>query len=301
MSADLQPIFTSPAGAEAVARRYREVLAAWPVPAAELRVPTRAGETFVLVSGPADAPPVVLLHGSAANAAAWLDDVAVWAQQFRLYAVDVIGHPGFSAPARPPYAGDAHSAWLAEVMDGLGIARAAFVGTSLGGWLAVDHALRRPERVEALVLIVPGGIGRERMSMARILLTVLPLRLFGAPGRRASMRRLLGPPPTRDSAAVRTIGELFELVNRHFRHRFDPLPRFGDDDLARLTQPTLLVVGLEDPMLDSAESIARLTRLARDVETIALPDAGHVLFGQTRAIADFLERRLGGRAGRGVT
>ena len=52
-------------------QRYREHLDAWPVPHEELRVATGAGETFVVVSGPVDAPPLVLLHGSGANTSTW--------------------------------------------------------------------------------------------------------------------------------------------------------------------------------------------------------------------------------------
>jgi pimeloyl-ACP methyl ester carboxylesterase len=51
-------------------------------------------ETFVVSCGPADAPPVVMLQGSGANAAMWLPDVEAYAQRLRLYAVDAIGEPG---------------------------------------------------------------------------------------------------------------------------------------------------------------------------------------------------------------
>ena len=98
----MTPIYTSPDGARAVEQRYRELLDGWPVPADHLRVPTREGETFVVASGRADAPPLVLLHGSGSNALMWAPDVAAWSERFRVYAVDLIGEPGLSAPARPP-------------------------------------------------------------------------------------------------------------------------------------------------------------------------------------------------------
>src|SRR5690606_15033670 len=89
-------IYTSQAGARAVEETYRRLLAGWPVPAEHLRVPTREGETFVVASGPPDAPPLVLLHGSGSNASMWAPDVAAWSERFRVYAVDVIGEPGRS-------------------------------------------------------------------------------------------------------------------------------------------------------------------------------------------------------------
>ena len=52
-------------------------------------------------------------------------------------------------------------------MAGLGLMRAAFVGLSLGSWLALDYASRRPDRVERLALICPAGIGRQKNFLAK--------------------------------------------------------------------------------------------------------------------------------------
>ncbi len=61
-------------------------------------------------------------------------------------------------------------------MAGLGVARAPFVGASLGGWLAVDYTVRRPARVERLALLVPGGIGRQKHAAV---LATATARRFG--------------------------------------------------------------------------------------------------------------------------
>src|SRR5512139_3195860 len=133
----MSTIYKSAEGATAVRNAYRDVLRRWPVPNEQLTVPTRQGETFVIAGGPPDAPPVILLHGSTANSSAWMGDVAAWSERLRVYAVDVIGEPGLSAPARPVMASDAYAGWLDDVLDGLGLGleRAAVVGMSLGGWL----------------------------------------------------------------------------------------------------------------------------------------------------------------------
>jgi pimeloyl-ACP methyl ester carboxylesterase len=95
-------IYRSESAAAAVEALYRDVLDRWPVPKAELHLPTCRGRTFVLACGPKSAPPVLLLHGAQANSAAWLPDIALWASRFRLYAVDMIGEPGFSERREPP-------------------------------------------------------------------------------------------------------------------------------------------------------------------------------------------------------
>ncbi|MFD0453862.1 alpha/beta fold hydrolase [Rhodococcus aetherivorans] len=74
------------------------------------------------------------------------------------------------------------------MLEGLGVTSAAIVGVSLGGWMAVDYATRRPERVTRLVLLCPGGLGRQRMGW---LVKAMFLRLFGRRGH--SVRRPSSP------------------------------------------------------------------------------------------------------------
>jgi pimeloyl-ACP methyl ester carboxylesterase len=155
-------IYKTEAGEREILRRYEQILANWPVPAEHRRVPTREGDMFVLVCGPVEAPPLLLLHGSGSNAAMWMGDVPTWAKHFRVHVVDMIGEPGLYAPSRPPLDSTAYALWLDDVLDHLGLEHVAITGASLGGWLALDYATRRPDRVERLALLCPGGVGRQK-------------------------------------------------------------------------------------------------------------------------------------------
>ena len=197
----------------------------------------------------------MLLHGSGANSVMWMGDVAAWATQFRVYSVDVIGEPGLSAPARPALDSDAHALWLDDVLRELALARASFVGLSLGGWLALDYAIRRPERVERLALLCPGGVGRQRPSF---LWKVLPLLLLGRWGRRRAMALALGATEAPTTPAARAFGDYFALIHTHFRPRRDRLPVFSDAALRGLAMPVLAIAGGRDALLDSLETKRRL-------------------------------------------
>lgn len=273
-------IYKSPAGQAAVEAFYRRALDRWPVPKREVVVPTRHGDTFVVVSGDERATPIVLLHGSGANAAVWLRDVVGWSRDFRVHAVDVIGEPGFSAPSRPPLSTAEHAAWLDEVLDRLGIVAASFVGVSLGGWLALDFAVRRPARVVSLSLLSPSGIGSvNRLAVVKAAM----LLMLGRWGLRRSLSSVAG-----GATMPRGASEFVTVVFQHFRPRFEPIPLRTDAELAALTMPLQVIVGANDTLIRSAETRERVRRLVPNAHLTYLEGAGHLLPPQTEAVAAFL-------------
>ncbi|WP_436763774.1 alpha/beta fold hydrolase [Streptosporangium sp. V21-05] len=275
-------IYKSEAGERELRDHYRQVLDAWPVPAEHVRVPTREGETFVLVSGPRDAPPLVLLHGSGANTSMWRGDVATWSRHFRTYAVDLVGEPGLSAPSRPALDSDAVSLWLDDVLEGLGITGGAFAGTSLGGWTALDYAIRRPGRVTRLALICPGGVGRQKVGWILKALLTRPFRRGG--GLRESAMAVAGLDGERDRQALDAV----VLTFTHFNPRREKLPVFPDEALRGLTMPVLVIVGGRDAMFDSRQSARRVRECVPHATVNLLPEAGHAIFGQAGPVAEFL-------------
>ncbi len=284
-------IYKSGLGEHAVRYRYLQLLKHWPVPSERLRVPTREGETHVIASGPKGAPPLVLLHGASFNSVGWMGDVAAWSERFRVYAVDIIGQAGLSAAKRPRYDSQGYTLWLDDVLNGLSVSAASFVGLSLGGWIALDYGIRRPQRCRSLVLLAPAGIGRERMSAFKLLFVILPLLSMGRWGRRKAMDMILGPRPTSGRGAA-AVEDFLSLIAKHFRQNRAKPRRFEDAELAGLAMPILLIVGGRDPVIDSDESKARLERTAKNVTVHYLPEVGHAVLGQTRLILDFLTGHL---------
>ncbi|MEV6070706.1 alpha/beta fold hydrolase [Nocardia sp. NPDC052001] len=275
------PIYKSAAGQAAIRERYREVLRDWPVPAEQRTIPTREGDTFVLVSGPEAAPPVVLLHGSGANSGTWRGDIPSWARHFRVYAVDLVGEPGGSAPSRPKLGTEAIALWLDDVLAGLGLSETAVVGMSLGGWHALDYAIRRPERVTALALLCPGGIGKQRYGW---LLEAIVPRLLGRRDLRGSAQATTGL----YGAELEPILDDIVLTFTHFKPRTERLPRFTDEQLRGLPMPVLAIVGDQDAMLDSAETARRIRASVPDATVLMLPGVGHAILGQTDPVLNFL-------------
>jgi pimeloyl-ACP methyl ester carboxylesterase len=281
-------IYKSEAGRKAVEEQYRRLLQRWPVACEHRFVSTRQGDTFVVASGDPSALPVVLFHGSGTNSASWIRDVAAWAQHYRVYAVDLIGEPGLSAPSRPPLSSPAYAEWLDDVWAGLRLERASIVGISLGGWLGLDFAIRRPARVSSLSLISPSGIGRQRHLA---LLKIGALRVCGTWGLLQSLAFVTG----RTGALPEPVVDALLVVFRNFRPRMERIPRCTNADLASLPMPVQVVVGSDDVLLDSRDTRERIEEHVRDATVVYVRHAGHVLPPQTERVSEFLKHAL--RAG----
>jgi pimeloyl-ACP methyl ester carboxylesterase len=283
----MHSIYRSENGKQSLAQRYREFFEFWPQGTRQIRVPTRQGETFVVSCGSDDGPPLVLLHGAGSNSAMWITDAVSWSAHFKIYAIDIIGEPGFSAETRPPLDSDAHAEWLDDVLQGLGIQRFSLVGMSLGGWLALDFAARQPSRVDRMALIVPGGIGRQRVGF---LFKVLPLMLLGDWGRKKALDLVVGgrQSSSADARGQQSYRNFMALVQRHFRPRMERLPIFCNEALHKLTMPVLVVLGAKDVILDSADTKRRLEEHAPSAEICFLAEVGHGVFGERERMFRFL-------------
>lgn len=105
-------------------------------------------------AAPADADHVVLVHGLIVSGRYMVPTLRALASDFRVAAPDLPGF-GMSYGAREIFDIPQLTDWLRRWMDAAGIARAALLGNSLGCQIAVEMAVRHPERVTRLVLTGP--------------------------------------------------------------------------------------------------------------------------------------------------
>ena len=282
----LGKVFWSDAGRMLVHERYRSMLASWPTPHAQLRIPTCEGETFVLACGPERAPPLVLFHGGMTTSIMWSRSASAWSEHFRLFAVDLIGEPGFSAASRPSMTSDGYARWLDDVWNALGIESASVVGASLGGWLGLDYAIRRAARVGSLALLAPAGVGRVRLSF---LLRAGRRLLMGPWGHRRALNLDMGFDPSEEmNVEGQAFVDFLRLAQRHYVARTKPIPTFSDRMLRKVTMPVMAIVGGKDAILDSDETERRLKACVPHVQVEYLSEAGHGLVDSTPSVLEFL-------------
>ena len=118
---------------------------------------TQVGDCNVYyeVSGQGD--PLILVHGTGADAKSFEDMVPLLNKEFKVYAYDMRGFGNTVRPREVPLSDDLWADDLAALMGKLDIKKAALAGWSLGGIVIMNFALRYPDMVSQLVLIGSGS------------------------------------------------------------------------------------------------------------------------------------------------
>ncbi|NUT47233.1 MAG: 3-oxoadipate enol-lactonase [Saccharothrix sp.] len=104
------------------------------------------------LSGPSDAPVVVLGNSLGTTTTLWDRQLPVLHRRFRVLRYDHRGHGGSAAPGGP-YRVDDLADDVLELLDALGLHRVSFCGVSMGGMVGMWLAGHAPERIERLVLV----------------------------------------------------------------------------------------------------------------------------------------------------
>lgn len=149
------PVFKSAKAEVRMLAAYEKAMNLWPIPYEQHDIATQYGSTHVIVSGPQNAPPLILLHCALMTSAIWSPIIEVLSRNHRTYAVDVIGDVGKTVPSNPPKTERDLANWMVEVYDGFGIEKASVLAWSFGGFVATNFAINEPARVIKLGLLAP--------------------------------------------------------------------------------------------------------------------------------------------------
>ena len=116
----------------------------------------RAGKLRISTLSMGEGPDVLLLHGLGAAKSSFFDTAAALSRDgYRVHALDLPGFGSSSKPARASYGPAFFAETVVRVMDELEIEQAHLVGNSMGGRVAIEVGLTRPERVGGLALLCP--------------------------------------------------------------------------------------------------------------------------------------------------
>ncbi|MEO8526156.1 MAG: alpha/beta hydrolase [Caldimonas sp.] len=258
-------------------------------------------EAYVYTGGkPFDAtlPVVVFVHGAMNDHSVWTLLARWFAHHgFAVLAVDLPGH-GRSDGA-PLESVEAIADWLLALLDAAGVARAAFVGHSMGSLIALEAAARAPDRATGLIMIGPA----YPMAVSPALLESARLDPFAAidnvnvfsHSTNAAKPSYPGP-GTWLHGSSRALMRRLQLAQRDanlFLTDFEACDRYrgGLDAAARVVCPTTFVLGTRDQMTLPKQSAEIALALRARIVSLA---AGHALMSEApEALLDALRTALG--------
>src|SRR2546426_5677393 len=303
-------------------------MAAAQFPSFESRT-VRMGGVNISQSGGGGAPPLVLVHGLGSSAAVeFYYNLEPLAAHHRVLAIDL---PGFGKSDKPllQYTIELFVKAVRDLMTSEGLERAAVMGVSMGGRVALGLALESPELVERLVLVDALGVGPPRRVLAyRILLTrglgELTLRGTARALRQmnpATIRRFWGWYLRRPSRVgitwsddrIANHGTLLSTPEYRaaYLSALRSIARMGqlrdgitvEDRLSELRMPTLVIWGRHDHIFPARHAEAARDKL-RHGKVVIFDDSGHTPQMEeperfNRLVLDFLTEPAS-RSGEGV-
>lgn len=256
---------------------------------AETDVETGFGTTHVYRYGPtgqagASRTPVVLLHGAGSCSAMWYLNTAALSAEGPVYAIDTPGDPGRSVQREAIHQPELAAQWLDETLAGLGLDRVHLVGSSYGGWLALNQAHRRPERLASVTLLDPGGL--EKVGLRFFVWIFVSLFATSAPkALRPRLARLLEQPVL----IVPELRMMIRLGVRAYRiRRPAPLP-LSDAELSTVRTPLHLILGKRSLLVHPRRQVERVPRLVPGARAEIISNTGH---GPQIDHADEVNRRM---------
>jgi pimeloyl-ACP methyl ester carboxylesterase len=260
---------------------------------------------------PEEPLPLVFVHGLSGSWPNWLEQLPTFAARRRVIAMDL---PGFGHSPMPswPISISAYARMLDRLLDVLGIAAAALVGNSMGGFISAELAISYPQRVERLVLVSPAGISTydNRDGLRAIPVLRHAERILTAytawiasksdtvarrPRLREAALNVVARHPSRLPAALAAeqlrgsgkpgfIQGLEANLNYDFRER-----------LPEIACPTLIVWGEKDRVI-TARDAQIFAELIPDSRVVTYPDTGHMsMLERPEAFNALLEEFLDGR------
>jgi 3-oxoadipate enol-lactonase len=207
------------------------------------------------LSGPPDAPALVLGSSLGTTMAMWEPELAALERRHRVIRFDHRGHGASPAPPTPWEIADLGRDVL-ELLDALALERVAYAGVSLGGMVGMWLAANAPERIERLVIVCSSAYLPPAQAWAERAAAVLAAGSVGAvspgvlerwftpgfavadPERLAWMDAMLRACPPAGYAGCCGVLERLDLRG----------------ELGRISAPTLVIAAAEDPSTPPAHS-----------------------------------------------
>lgn len=264
------PSFFKTSAAQAkMEEAYQTIVERLPGSSELVSIDTSFGLTNVVRMGITTGPALVLLHARNSCAPLMLRHFLALLPDFRIYAIDLPGHPNLSSEMRLLARTNAYGQWMYEVLSKLGIWHANLVGIDIGAYAVLKSLLFDARRIAAAYLITPLGLHTAnrwqhywqfQRPLQRYIRTPSPLNL-------RELADQLWQAPDEDMLSF------WAAVLPDYTPDSSYLPSLNHQALSKLTTPIYCFIGSNESYFSKQETFNQIPSLR---STIILPNFGYL-------------------------
>ena len=286
----MKTIYNSEAGKQKILALYDEQLKRLDRPYQDVYVNTSFGRTHLIETGTLTKEPLLVFHGGNATTAYNLLACDFLMNDFHIYAVDTIGHPGKSDETSLSAFNYDYGRWAAEVIQALGFEKIRLFGGSFGAGIMAKTMCVAPQKVKKAVLYVPSGI--KNAPMIRSANMMLPMILYWITKKDRWLKQCMMPMAVTEDNITDDIYQTAKLSIENAKIK-TAMPSDVSAQLMRQCKaPTLVMAAEKDCLFPGPGVIERAKQIIPNYETYLLAGRGHMNFlseEEKKMIVDFLK------------
>ncbi|MCR5734183.1 MAG: alpha/beta hydrolase [Lachnospiraceae bacterium] len=287
----MKTIYKSEKGKKEIINLYDSQLSRLNNPWKDVYVDTSYGRTHIVETGDLSGEPLLVFHGGNATTAYNLLACDFIMDDFHIYAVDMVGHPGKSAETSLPAKGYDYGKWVSEVIDGLKYDNISLFGGSFGAGVIAKTMCVCPNKVKKAVLYVPSGI--KNAPAINSVSMMLPMIAYLVTGQDKWLKKCMLPMAVTEDNITDDIYETAKLSIDYIKVKTGMPSDVDTERMKKCNAPTLVMAAEKDCLFPGKDVIERAKKIIPDCTAYLLKDRGHMNFltdEEKKLIVDFLLR-----------
>lgn len=287
----MRTIYKSTAGKKKIIELYDEQLNRLNVSYKDVYIQTSFGTTHIIETGSLEKEPLLVFHGGNATTAYNLLACDFLLNDFHIYAVDTIGHPGKSAETCLSAFGYKYGKWAGEVIDKLGFESMDLFGGSFGAGIIAKTMCEVPDQVKRVVLYVPSGI--KNAPSIKSVSMMFPMIMYWITKKDKWLNKCILPMAISEENITDDIYQTAKLSIDYAKVKTAMPSNVDEKRMKKCKAPTLVMAAEKDCLFPGEGVIERAERIIPDCQTYLLKDRGHMNVltdNEKKLITDFLLR-----------
>ncbi|MBQ1172197.1 MAG: alpha/beta hydrolase [Lachnospiraceae bacterium] len=285
----MRTIYKSTAGKKKIIELYDEQLNRLNVSYKDVYIQTSFGTTHIIETGSLEKEPLLVFHGGNATTAYNLLACDFLLNDFHIYAVDTIGHPGKSAETCLSAFGYEYGKWAGEIIDKLGFKSMDLFGGSFGAGIIAKTMCEVPDKVRRVVLYVPSGI--KNAPSIKSVSMMFPMIMYWITKKDKWLKKCILPMAISEENITDDIYQTAKLSIDYAKVKTAMPSNVNEKRMKKCKAPTLVMAAEKDCLFPGEGVIARAEKIIPNCQTYLLKERGHMNVltdNEKKLITDFL-------------